>query len=93
MGTPIPIRCPAGFAAIREFTDGGMRNRRWEVADYVQAYNTHLVTPLDVARSILERLEESEAAQPPIRFLVSQNAEDLLNQAEEATSRYSHCLK
>ena len=89
----IRCQCPAGFAAIREFTDSGVRNRRWEVADYVQAYNMHLVTPLDVAHSILERLEESEAAQPPMRFLVSQNAEDLLNQAEEATSRFSHCLK
>ena len=91
VGIPKPIRCPAGFAAMREFTDSGMRNRRWEVADYVQAYNTHLVTPLDVAGSILERLKESEAAQPSMRFLVSQNAEDLLSQAEKATSRFSHC--
>lgn len=76
-----------GFSAIRESAEGGVRRRRWDVADLAQAYRTRLVTPSDVATSILDSLRQSEAADPPMRFLISQDPEDLLAQARAATAR------
>ena len=57
---------------------------------HTQAYSSFLATPLDVAHSILKKLQQSEARDPPMSFLASQDPEDLLGQARAATIRHVH---
>jgi len=57
------------------------------VHDYAAAYREGTCTPEDVARQILKAIEESNAANPPLRAVIAVNHEDVLRQAQEATAR------
>jgi Asp-tRNA(Asn)/Glu-tRNA(Gln) amidotransferase A subunit family amidase len=57
------------------------------VHDYAEAYRDGKVTPLDVAHSLLEAVEESDAAVPPLRAVIALEREGVLRQAEAATAR------
>ena len=60
----------------------------WEIADFAQAYSSSLVTPLQVAKSILAKIEESQRRNPEDRLFISQHNEDLLTKAQSSTLRY-----
>ena len=60
----------------------------WSVRDYAQAFESGRKTPLDVAQTFLAAVKESETHQPPMRFFIAQQEDDLLRQAQEATERW-----
>jgi Asp-tRNA(Asn)/Glu-tRNA(Gln) amidotransferase A subunit family amidase len=57
------------------------------VHDYAKAYRDGSVTPEEVARSVLDAIEASDAAKPPLRAIIATNRDDVLKQATEATKR------
>ena len=62
------------------------------IADYRQAYEQGEVTPVHVLKAYLEIVEESEALTPPLRAILSLNAEQkkaMLKDAHESTERYA----
>lgn len=59
------------------------------VADFARAYREGEVTPLDVARSVLAQTAASEAGERPLRLFISQDAGDLLAQAEASAARHA----
>nr|ARQ20723.1 lipid body protein [Lobosphaera incisa] len=77
-----------GFRVLRSGLDEPFHSRRWSIADFHQAYMSGDVTPDAVAADIIERIRESEAMKPPMRFLIAHNPQDLMRQAAESTSRY-----
>lgn len=56
--------------------------------DFVAAYRSGSLTPLDVAERLLERCLELDRQDPPMRLFIAQHPEDVLAQAREATERY-----
>lgn len=58
------------------------------IADYQRAYGEQRRSPTDIARSLLTAIEQSEREQPALRALIAQNAEDLMDQAEESAARW-----
>lgn len=59
----------------------------WEIADFSQAYSSSLVTPLQVAKSILDKIEEAAKQEPALKVFISQQKDDLLYQAQSSTLR------
>ena len=57
------------------------------VHDYAKAYRDGSVTPEDVARSVLDAIEASDAAEPPLRAFIAVKRDDVLRQAKEAAKR------
>jgi len=57
------------------------------VFDYAQAYRKGDATPSQIAQKALAAIEESDAAEPPLRAFIAVNREDVLRQAEAATQR------
>lgn len=76
-----------GFKAIRDLEKGSKLKRYWEIADYKQNYDSHLVTPNDVAKAILNALDSAKSQSPPQLFLAFQDREDLLEQARQSSRR------
>ena len=76
-----------GFRAIRDMDKGGRLARHWEIADYKQNYESHLLTPLDVANSITMAIERGKAEDPQRLFLAAHDAKDLLAQARQSARR------
>jgi Asp-tRNA(Asn)/Glu-tRNA(Gln) amidotransferase A subunit family amidase len=57
------------------------------VHDYAKAYRNGSITPEDVACSVLDAIEASDAAEPPLRAIIAVKRDDVLRQAREATQR------
>ena len=57
------------------------------VHDYAQAYREGKTTPEEVARKVLEAIEASNSADPPLRAIIAVEREDVLEQASAATER------
>ncbi|MFL7791905.1 MAG: amidase [Anaerolineae bacterium] len=57
------------------------------VHDYAKAYRDGSVTPEDVARGLLDAIEASDAAEPPLRAFIAVKRDDVLRQAKEAAKR------
>ncbi|MDY6877180.1 MAG: amidase [Chloroflexota bacterium] len=57
------------------------------VHDYATAYREGKTTPDEVARKVLEAIEASNAAAPPLRAIIAVKREDVLEQARAATER------
>lgn len=57
------------------------------MSDYIHAYKTGATTPLQVAESIIECIAHSEKAEPPMKFLIALDVEDLRKQAAASTAR------
>ncbi len=55
--------------------------------DYARAYREGKTTPDEVARKVLEAIEASNAADPPLRAIIAVDREDVLKQARAATKR------
>ncbi|XP_042493695.1 fatty acid amide hydrolase-like isoform X2 [Macadamia integrifolia] len=62
--------------------------RRWTILDYSRAYISGEITPLMVAKRILDSVHESSYSSLQISFFINQNAEDILKQAAKSTHRY-----
>lgn len=58
------------------------------VADYQRAYGEQRRSPVDVARSLLRELDCAERERPPLRALIAQDPDDLLDQAEQSAERW-----
>lgn len=79
----------AGFKAGEERRKtGGKLDRRWTISDFAQAYAAVTTTPSEVAERVLRCVEDSERADPPMRFLIACNAADLRRNAAESTQRH-----
>lgn len=62
------------------------------IADYRNAYEEGEVTPVHVLKAYLEAVEESEALTPPLRAILSLNAEQkeqMFIDAQESAQRYA----
>ncbi|MBE9470603.1 MAG: amidase, partial [Chloroflexi bacterium] len=57
------------------------------VHDYARAYREGKTTPAEVAYKVLEAIEASNAAAPPLRAIIAVEREDVLRQARAATER------
>jgi Asp-tRNA(Asn)/Glu-tRNA(Gln) amidotransferase A subunit family amidase len=57
------------------------------VHDYARAYREGKTTPDEVAHRVLEAIEASNSADPPLRAVTAVEREDVLNQARAATER------
>jgi Asp-tRNA(Asn)/Glu-tRNA(Gln) amidotransferase A subunit family amidase len=57
------------------------------VLDYATAYRDGTTTPEEVARKLLEAIEASNSATPPLRAMIEVHRDDILRQAREATAR------
>jgi len=57
------------------------------VHDYARAYREGKTTPDKVARKVLEAIEASNSADPPLRAIIAVEREDVLRQASAATKR------
>jgi len=56
--------------------------------DYARAYRQGTITPLEVAYKLMEAIEASDAAEPPLRAFIALDREDLLRQARAASERF-----
>ena len=54
---------------------------------HARAYAARTTTPAEVAEAVLQQLEASERRAPPLRLLLSQDAQDLRAQALASTRR------
>ncbi len=66
---------------------GRLPVRRWTISDFAQAYAAGTTTPSEVAERVLRFVDDSERAQPPMRYLISCDACDLRRNAAESTQR------
>ncbi len=66
---------------------GKRHEKRWTISDFAHAYAAGITTPSEVAERILRFVDESEKADPPMRFLISCDAADLHKNAAESTKR------
>ena len=57
------------------------------VHDYARAYREGSTTPDEVAHKVLEAVEASNAADPPLRAIIAVHREDVLRQAQASTER------
>ena len=57
------------------------------VHDYARAYREGTTTPEEVARRVLDAIEASNAADPPLRAIVTVDREDVLRQAQASAER------
>jgi len=57
------------------------------VHDYARAYREGRTTPEEVARRVLDAIEASNAADPPLRAITAVDREDVLRQARESAER------
>ncbi|RLC99597.1 MAG: amidase [Chloroflexi bacterium] len=55
--------------------------------DYARAYREGTATPDKVARKVLEAIEVSNSADPPLRAIIAVEREDVLKQAAASTQR------
>jgi Asp-tRNA(Asn)/Glu-tRNA(Gln) amidotransferase A subunit family amidase len=58
------------------------------VLDYADAYRKGVTTPEQVAHKVLEAIQASESATPPLRAFIRMDQEDVLQQARAATKRF-----
>ncbi|MBK9782242.1 MAG: amidase [Anaerolineales bacterium] len=58
------------------------------IHEYANAYRAGTLTPEDVAKRVLEAIEQSDASNQPLRAFIAVNREDVLRQAKESTQRF-----
>lgn len=58
-------------------------------ADFIAAYRGRRTTPTAVAERALDMVEQSEQRDPAMRIFIAQRRDDLLEQAEASTRRWS----
>lgn len=58
------------------------------IHEYANAYRAGTLTPEDVAKRVLEAIEQSDATSQPLRAFIAVNREDVLRQAKESTQRF-----
>ncbi|CAG8716365.1 12842_t:CDS:2 [Gigaspora margarita] len=66
-------------------------HRFLRVYDYIEAYSTNRITPLQVCEKLIDKINQScsEACDPPLYGMYQYNREDIMAQAEASTSRYN----
>ena len=57
------------------------------VRDYATAFRNGGTTPLEVAERIVSSIADGDRRDPPLRYFISSNSQDVLRQASEATAR------
>lgn len=58
------------------------------VWDYANAYREQSVSPEKIAQRVLTAMQESDSQNPPLRAMISVQAEDVLRQARESGQRH-----
>ncbi|OIV98113.1 hypothetical protein TanjilG_25978 [Lupinus angustifolius] len=61
---------------------------RWRIMDYSNAYNSGCMTPRQVAERFITAVDESTKSPLQMGFFIHYNADDILRQANESTTRY-----
>lgn len=57
------------------------------VFDYAKAYRDGKTTPEEVAKKVLDAIDDSNSFTPPLRAVIAVNREDVMKQAHEAKQR------
>lgn len=60
------------------------------VYDYADAYRSGATTPEEVATAVLNAIEASEKAYPPLRAFIASYRDDILKQAQASTKRFQN---
>lgn len=96
-----PTPQPLAFTGSLADKDRAVPEREWpsrpapdapgfhfaSVQDYARAYREGSLTPLDVARRALDAIAASNASHPRLHAMIAVDAEDVLEQARQATER------
>lgn len=61
---------------------------RYTTLDYYKAYQSGSCTPLDVAKAVLDCIELSNKATPPLQAIIETNKQQTLKMAEDSTERW-----
>lgn len=60
------------------------------ILDYSIAYKTGKISPSQVAKKILDAIQESEAKSPPMKFLIEYHPDEIMRAAVASDMRYSN---
>jgi Asp-tRNA(Asn)/Glu-tRNA(Gln) amidotransferase A subunit family amidase len=96
-----PTWNPVAFSGAPAATAGGIEAEEWPVAaglpaggfrfpsvhDFAAAYREGRTTPEEVAQRLIAAIDASESTDPPLRAFISVQREDVMRQAESATTR------
>jgi Asp-tRNA(Asn)/Glu-tRNA(Gln) amidotransferase A subunit family amidase len=63
--------------------------RRWTIADYTSRYASGELSPVQVARAVLDAVAANEASATPLKLFVEIHAEEVLDQARASAARYA----
>ena len=74
----------------RKRSDSNVLFRFNSVADYVQCFREGVHTPTDVAEVVLQCIEQSNKANPPLRGIVDYNRSVVLAMASASTERWKN---
>ena len=96
--TPYPVHDVSGHATTSDIIPpdkiplpGKDRRKGFRfntVNDYYRLYSEGKKTPEDVARKLIESIEESEKGDKPLRAFLAYNPDDIMNQAEASEERF-----
>jgi Asp-tRNA(Asn)/Glu-tRNA(Gln) amidotransferase A subunit family amidase len=76
-----PADLPLGQPALKGFSYAS-------IADYHAAYRSGKVSPLEIARWVVESTAASNAHEPPLRAIILSDPVDVLAQAERSAARW-----
>jgi Asp-tRNA(Asn)/Glu-tRNA(Gln) amidotransferase A subunit family amidase len=79
-------KCPLRRSTSKKPTTENFRY--WSIADYLACYKLKELTPLQVAKAILQAIDASEKRKIPLRAFLQINRPQLLQEAKESTKRY-----
>jgi Asp-tRNA(Asn)/Glu-tRNA(Gln) amidotransferase A subunit family amidase len=96
-----PTTQPLHFAGFHADKNSAVPEQEWpkssavgsrgfhfsNVFDYAKAYRNGKTTPEEVAKKVLDAIEDSNSSTPPLRAVIAVNHEDVMKQACEATQR------
>jgi hypothetical protein len=68
-------------------SENGKGFRFATIHDYAKAYRNGTTTPEEVAKKVLDAIEESNSATPPLRAVIVVDREDVMRQARESAER------
>jgi Asp-tRNA(Asn)/Glu-tRNA(Gln) amidotransferase A subunit family amidase len=61
--------------------------RRWSVEDYLIGYKRGTFGPVEVAKTIIDAVKRSDAANPPLRSVIQMNETKIMEDATAAAGR------
>ena len=84
--SPPPTQGDVWFASLP--TPAAMGEFPLRVRHFFEAYRTGRLTPVDVARRVIEAIEAVDKGERPLRAFIASDPDDILQQAERSARRW-----